>query len=175
MDPHPTIAVTIIERMDAMAQTLYTLEIYILEEAGSEEFAKANPSAVQTIEMQGDQTLHQLHGAVLEAFDRWEDYVELLFDDSPHDRGGVRYGPHSPFGITDPFDAGQPVGDAAKTSVDSLGLEVGQSFDYWFDLWDDCHHEITVLAIGETEPKVKYPRAIACLGHSPPLEERWNG
>ena len=144
-----------------MAETLYTLQVSILEGVGSEEFAPANPPVVTILQIMGDQTLHQLHGGGLQALNRWDDYAELLVDAGPHDRGSVRYGPHSPFGIADPFDAGQPVGEAAETSIASLDLRVGQSFGYWFNLWDRWHHEIKVLAIGEVQPGVKYPRAIA--------------
>lgn len=151
-----------------MAETLYTLQVSILEGVGSEELAPADPPVVPILEILGDQTLYQLHGGVLRALNRWEDYAELLVDEGPHNRSGVRYGPYSPFGIPDPFDAGQPVGEAAETSVASLGLRRGQSFGYWFDLWDGWHHEIKVLAVGEAEPGVKYPRVTACVGNSPP-------
>lgn len=132
-----------------MAETLYTLQVLIPERAVSEEFAQANPSVASTIEVPGGQTLQQLHAGILAAFGRWEDWLELLFDDNPHDCGSIRYGSRSPFEVIDPFDAGEPVGDAAKTSLSALALEVGQSFGYWFDLWDNWHYEIKVMAMRE--------------------------
>ncbi|MEI6499836.1 MAG: hypothetical protein WCP21_02295 [Armatimonadota bacterium] len=159
-----------------MAETLYTLQVSIVEGVGGDELAPADPPVVPVLEILGDQTLHQLHGGVLWALNRWDDYAELLVAEGPHDRGSVRYGPRSRFGIADPFDAGQPVGEAARTSVASLGLRAGQSFGYWFDLWDGWHHEIKVLAVSEAQPGVRYPRAIARVGDSPPqyprVEER---
>lgn len=159
-----------------MAETLYTLQVSILEGVGSEEAAPAKPPAVVNIELLGGQTLHQLHGGVLRAFDRSEDYRdECLPIDGPHNCSNIRYGPHSSFGVVDPFNAGQPVGDASITRLASLGLRAGQSFGYWFDLWDGWHHEIKVLAIGEAQPGVTYPRSIARVGDSPPPESLFAG
>ena len=56
----------------------------------------------------------------------------------------------------------------SKTSIASLGLGVGQSFGYWFDLWDDWHHEIKVVAIGDAEPGVRYPRVVSSVSENPP-------
>jgi len=56
-----------------MAKTLYTLEVILLDGYMTEEFAKANPVISRTIEIRADQTLNQLHRAIFEAFDRWDD------------------------------------------------------------------------------------------------------
>lgn len=160
-----------------MDERVYTLQASILEEAASEESAEASPPDVRTIEILGHQTLHELHGGILQAFDRREDWLASHLDEGPHNSSSIRFGHRSPFGVADPFDAGQPVGDSAKRSIDSLRLEVDQSFGYWFDLWDGWHHEVRVMEIGDAEPGVRYPRASARAGNSPPrypLPEGWD-
>jgi hypothetical protein len=39
-----------------------------------------------------------------------------------------------------------------QTTLDSLGLEVGRSFGYWFDFGDDWWHQINVEAIEDKVP-----------------------
>ena len=152
-----------------MAKTLYTLEVFLFGAPVSEEFAKANPVVCRTIEIRGDQTLQQLHGAIFEAFGRWEEHMyEFHFGDGPRDYSRGRYGIRLPFEMAGFSDDGEPAGDAAKTTIDSLGLDMGQLFFYWFDFGDDWYHRVNVLAIGQTEPKVKYPRVTERVGESPP-------
>lgn len=153
-----------------MAKTLYTLEVYVTDAPVTDAFYEANPVLCRTIEIRGDQTLERLHEAIFAAFDRWEQHMyEFQFGSDPHDPEGDRYGISLPFEITaDPFDTRKPAGDAAETTIDSLGLEVGRSFGYWFDFGDDWYHEINVTAIGEAAPRVGYPRVTAKVGDSPP-------
>ena len=155
-----------------MAKTLYTLEVFILEGLMTEKLVKANPSLVsRTIEILGLQTLEQLHRAIFRAFDRWDDchLYEFQFGTRPHDPNGDRYGIHfpdeRPLG---PFNVATLAGDVAKTSIDSLGLAVGRAFGYRFDFGDEWYHQISVTAIGDAEPEVRYPRVIARVGESPP-------
>jgi hypothetical protein len=152
-----------------MAKTLYTLEVFLYDAPVSEEFAAANPEVGRTIEIRGDQTLERLHTAIFGAFDRWEDHMyEFHFGDGPHDYSRGRYGPPVPLGLAPLFGDDQPPGDSAKTRLDSLGLAVDLSFGYWFDFGDDWYHQIIVAAIGEAEPKVRYPRMTERVGESPP-------
>jgi hypothetical protein len=157
-----------------MARTLYTLEVCIIEGPVSEEFGRANPVVCRTIEIRGDQTLQHLHLAIFDAFGREEEHMcEFQFGTGPHDRSGDRY--VLPMEFNDPFDAdSQATGDLTKTTIDSLGLEVGRSFGYWFDFGDDWYHQINVLAIGQAKPKARYPRVIARVGESPPQYMDWD-
>jgi len=152
-----------------MPNTLYTLQVFILEGPLSEEFAKANPSIVRTMEIRGEQTLGDLHCAIFKAFDRWEEHMyEFHFGDGPHDYSRGRYSCCGPLDMMSDLSDDEPAGDAAETTIDSLGLSVGQSFGYWFDFGDDWYHQINVLAIGQAKPKAKYPRVISHVGDSPP-------
>ncbi len=64
--------------------------------------------------------------------------------------------------------ADKPVGGVVNTTIDVLGLSAGRSFGYWFDFGDDWYHQINVVAVGEAEAEVKYPRVTERVGESPP-------
>ncbi len=76
----------------------------------------------------------------------------------------VPVGLHTKDFMTDEVTAG----DVAKTTLESLGLEVGRAFGYWFDFGDDWRHEIRVEAIESAPPKGRFPKVIVRVGESPP-------
>jgi len=152
-----------------MGKTLYTLEVFLYDAPASEEFAKANPVVSRTIEIRGDQTLQDLHDAIFAAFDRWEEHMyEFHFGTGPHDYSEGRYRRPVPREMADLFGEDTPASNAARTTLDSLGLTEETVFGYWFDFGDDWYHQVNVVAIGEAKPKVKYPRITARVGESPP-------
>ncbi len=152
-----------------MAESVYTLAVYLYDAPASEKFAEANPVVSRTIQIRGTQTLEELHEAIFEAFDRWEEHMyEFHFGPGPRDYSRGRYGIPDPSGLFALVDRDEPTSDAAKTKIDSLGLEVGQSFGYLFDFGDDWYHQIDVVAIGEAEPDVEYPCLTDRIGDSPP-------
>ena len=61
-----------------------------------------------------------------------------------------------------------PAGRVDTTTIESLGLKVGDRFGYWFDFGDDWWHQITVEAIEEKAPTGQYPRVTKKVGESPP-------
>jgi len=152
-----------------MGKRLYTLEVFLFDAPATEEFAKDNPVVSRTIEIRGDQTLADLHDVIFAAFDRWEEHMyEFHFGKGPHDYSEGRYRRPGPFGVDALFEDDTPLGDAAKTKLESLGLTDEHVFGYWFDFGDDWYHQVNVVAIGEAKPKVKYPRITARVGESPP-------
>lgn len=56
-------------------KTLSTLEVFLFDAPVSHEIAEANPVVGRTIEIRGDQTPEDLHRAIFQAFDRWEDHM----------------------------------------------------------------------------------------------------
>ncbi|RKY29220.1 MAG: hypothetical protein DRP79_01020 [Planctomycetota bacterium] len=140
---------------------IYSLEVSLLKGWITEEFARKNKEVSRTIEIRGDQTLHDLHNVIFDAFDRFDEHLyEFQFGEKPRDRGAVRYGrPEVPE---------MDYEDASAAAVGALGLAVGDVFFYWFDFGDDWWHQIKVLAIGEKPRKGKYPRIISRVGESPP-------
>ena len=68
-----------------------------------------------------------------------------------------------------------PAGRGDRTSIESLGLEVGRSFGYWFDFGDDWWHQINVEAIEDEVPGGKFPRLTNRVGEDPPQSNRDDG
>ena len=156
-----------------MAKAVYTLEVTITEGLMFDDFVRDNPVISRTIEIRGDQTLNQLHKAILQAFDRWDDchLHEFHFGKKPRERHARRY--VMPFILDDP-DEEPAAGSVTTTRMGRLDLNVGSVFWYWYDFGDDWYHEIKVLAVGEVEPKAKYPRVVATIGESPPQYRQWD-
>ena len=116
------------------------------------------------IEIRGDQTLEQLHKAIFDAFDRWNDnhLYEFQFGKRAFDPNGPRYG------ILDDSVTDPDYGDAATTKLDDLNLKPERLFGYWFDFGDDWFHQINVERIEQAIPTVTYPRVVKRVGKSPP-------
>lgn len=140
---------------------LYTLLVILVQGPVSEKFA--NKPILRTIEIRGDQTLEQLHNAIFQAYDRFDEHLyEFQFGKRPHDPNGPNYGiPEGPQGKSGPRDA-------RTTKLDDLGLELHRVFGYWFDFGDDWYHQVQVERIEEAIPTVTYPRLIKRQGKSPP-------
>lgn len=123
---------------------VYTLDVLLTEGPITDAFAEKHPEVSRTIQIRGDQTLRDLHGAIFEAFDRYEGHpYEFQFDEGTKVR-------------------------QARTKLDELKLTVGSIFDYLFDFGDEWWHEIKVKAIEEAAPTGEYPRIINKVGECPP-------
>lgn len=152
---------------------LYTLEVFLLSGPIAEKFAKKNPVVSRTIQIRGDQTLEDLHNAIFDAFDRFDHHMyEFQFGEGPMDPKAPRYSLPEAF-EADMGEEDPPAGRVDGTRIDSLGLEVGRSFGYWFDFGDDWWHQIDVDAIEDEVPVGKFPKVTKRVGKSPPqyLEE----
>ncbi len=140
---------------------LYVLSVFLTGGPVSEKFA--NKVVSRTIEIRGDQTLEQLHRALFEAFDRFEEHLyEFQFGKRPFDPKGPNYG------IPDPHERKKGYGDARTTTLDALHLKPERVFGYLFDFGDEWFHQIQVERIEQAIPTVTYPRVIKRLGQSPP-------
>ncbi len=147
---------------------LYTLEVFLLSGPIAEEFARKNPVISRTIQIRGDQTLEDLHQAIFDAFDRTDEHMyEFQFGEGPMDPKGARYVLPGAF-ETAKGEENPPVGRVDRTRIDSLGLEVGRSFGYWFDFGDDWWHQINVEAVEDEVPIGKFPSVRKRVGKSPP-------
>jgi hypothetical protein len=141
---------------------LYTLEIYLISGPVSEKFIEQNPVVSRTIDIRGDQTFEDLHNAIFEAFDREEEhmYEFQIGGKGPQDPKAKRY-------VSDPYDE-KAAGHVAQTRIDSVGLQAGQVFGYWFDYGDDWWHQIDVLALKDGNETGGYPKVTKRIGDSPP-------
>jgi len=150
---------------------LYTLEVFLLSGPIKEKFAKKNPTISRTIQIRGDQTLEDLHHAIFDAFDRFDEHMyEFQFGKGPMDPKARRYVLPNAFEM-DLGDGKRPAGRVDQTTLDSLCLEVDRSFGYLFDFGDDWWHQIDVTAIEEKVPPDKYPKVTKKIGKSPPQYE----
>lgn len=145
---------------------VYTLEVSLLRGPITQKFFKKNKSVVRTIQIRGDQTLQDLHEAIFDAFDRYDEHMyEFQMGKGPMDPEGPRY--VLPMAAEEDFGP-EILGTVDKTTIDSMGLEVGRQFGYWFDFGDDWHHQIGVEQIEEGPGEGEYPRLVKRIGESPP-------
>ncbi len=149
-------------------ERLYTLEVFLIGGPVSEKFAKKNPVVSRTIQLRGDHNLEDLHRAIFDAFGRWEEHLyEFQFGKGPMDPKARRYV------LPDAFEdeGGEnnpPAGRVDATTIESLGLKVGDPFGYWFDFGDDWWHQINVEAVEDKVPAGKFPKVTKQVGKSPP-------
>lgn len=143
----------------------YTLEVSLLSGPITAGFARKNPVVSRTVQIRGDQTLEELHYAIFNAFDRWDDHLyEFNFGKGPQDPEAPRYVQAMAF---DPGEA-RVAGGVEETTIASLNLKIGRSFGYWFDFGDDWWHQINVQAIDDTFPAGKLPKVTKRIGKSQP-------
>lgn len=149
-----------------MSNTVYTIKVRILSGPRTPSFRRANRTVSRTIEVLSDQTLADLAVEIFYAFNREDDehLSEFQFGRKAHDRNATCY-------VADPEDGGLLMGE---TSLDSLRLDKGSVFWYWFDFGDDWYHELKVTKVGEREEDVTYPRETHRVGASPPQYPDWD-
>lgn len=74
-----------------------------------------------------------------------------------------------PMGRDDAIDR-----DVRTTTIESLALEVGQTFMYLFDYGDEWRFNIRVHAIDEAaNAETEYPRIVESVGEAPPQYPDW--
>lgn len=57
--------------------------------------------------------------------------------------------------------------NAARTRLDTLGLRVGQQFEYLFDFGDSWWHEVKVERVEPVVSGRRYPEIVEKQGRSP--------
>jgi hypothetical protein len=112
------------------------------------------------IEMRGDQTLHDLHEAIQDAFDWDDDHLYAFF------LSGKAWDQQTAY--ESPFGEGER--SAAKYRLEHLSLQPGQQIAYIIDFGDELQHQIKLEAIipGGAQPGVEYPQITERHGDAPP-------
>jgi hypothetical protein len=127
------------------------------------------------IALRGNQTLDDLHEAIYDAFDRYDEHLYSFYFPRPGVkkfsmsaiRNALEYA--CPFTCEDEGPFGDPdMSNAAKTKLISLKLQPKQVFYYLFDFGDEWWHEIAVEKVDAAEEKGEYPRVLESRGASPP-------
>jgi hypothetical protein len=133
-------------------------------------------SCWRRIAIRGEQTLDDLHEAIYDAFDRYDEHLYSFYFPRPGTKGRARLRDAAeficPYSFEDPGSlADETVGNAAETTLASLRLTPQQEFLYLFDFGDEWWHEITVEATDGVAGKGTYPRVLESRGKSPPQYE----
>ena len=118
------------------------------------------PEVWRRIEMTGDQTLHDLHNTIQNAFNWDDDHPYAFFlSGKPWDQASAY---ESPF-----IGEGR---SAAAHRLEHLPLKAGKQFLYIFDFGDELRHEIKLEAIqpNQRQPGANYPRITEQHGEAPP-------
>lgn len=131
-----------------------SVEVYVFKVS-----LKESPEVWRKIEVKGSQTLHRLHEAIFQAYERYDEHLYAFFlSNKPWDSS-------SEYGIPDPESSAK---NAKRARIDSLGLQVRKRFLYLFDFGDEWWHSIELLGIKEEEPRGRYPRIVGSQGEAPP-------
>ena len=122
----------------------------------------------RTIQIRGDQTLEDLHHAIFEAFDRFDEhFYEFQFGKGPNDPKGKRYvlpqsskqdgqaADHRRRRDADDHRLPGAEGRTSPSATGSTSATTGGTRSTW-------------LAIDDKVPKGKYPKVIKRVGKSPP-------
>lgn len=157
-------------RKATTSSRIYTLDVQLVDGPFFEEPPEQDIS--RQIAMRGHQTLHDLHRAIFDAFERWEEHLyEFNLGAGPADRSQIYF-------FTGGWEADDDSGDPQATTLDELDLEVGRRFGYTFDMGDDWQHIIEVTAVTEGKGKGRYPRVVKKVGEAPPQypedDEDWD-
>lgn len=153
-----------------MKKRIYVLEVSITEGLMEEEFADNNPIISRTIEIEGHNTLEQLHKVIFKAFDREEEHLyEFQLDSNAQD-------PDRRFILEElEEEEDEDCGFVEHTILNELHLEEGDSFGYLFDYGDLWLHQIDVKAINQADERddIRYPRIVKRVGKSPLQYAEW--
>jgi hypothetical protein len=124
------------------------------------------------IALRGDNTLDDLHEMIYSSFDRYDDHLYSFY----FPKYKVSRNPFSlpPKEYTSPHayaEKGKFAHDicknAAKTRIDQLHLELGETFEYLFDFGDMWWHTIKLKNIENIISNEKLPRIVEKHGESP--------
>ncbi len=143
-----------------LAKRVYTLDITLTDGPLGPPSTKKGVS--RRIAILGSQTLHDLHLAIFEAFERWEPHLYAFhLGVEPDDRSQMYCY------TADMAEADEGAGDPTITPLGTLALEVGRSFRYVFDMGDSWEHHIHVCAVAERRTRKSYPCVIKKVGKAP--------
>ena len=113
---------------------------------------KHDKRTYRIIEMKGNQTLHDLHSAIFNAFDFEEMHLYSFF------MSGKSWDNESEYCLPNPEMRSAKSSKNAK--VQDLELKPKQKFLYLFDYGDEWEFEIEFLENSKIEKNIKYPKII---------------
>ncbi|MBT3274210.1 MAG: hypothetical protein HN368_13725 [Spirochaetales bacterium] len=142
---------------------VYRMEVR-LESLGPRRF---DSTISRTIEIEGTDSLYDLHMEIQEGFDWDNDHLFSFFFsnriwDKENEYSANPLGEHMPSSFG---DISKP---ASETEIGDLLLQKGSDFKYLFDYGDEIVHGIEVVEIFENEePDAIFPKLIQSVGEAP--------
>lgn len=136
------------------------------------------PKLYRIIEVSENCTFDDLHDAIFQAFDRFDEHLYSFFI-TRKDIKDIRSIYDAPE-IAHPMSLGDIIGfekmkkSTAKTRIGDADLNEKDVFHYLFDFGDDWWHRIKVQNINETKSNKKYLKIIKSVGESPPQYPDYN-
>lgn len=130
------------------------------------------PKLYRIIEISEDCTFDNLHDAIFQAFDRFDEHLYSFFItrkdtkniQSIYDAPEITH----PMSVEDIMGFGKMKKSTAKTRIGDADLNEKDVFHYLFDFGDDWWHRIKVQNISETKSNKKHLKLIKSVGESPP-------
>lgn len=152
-----------IEKILAEKPRVYGLEVR-LESLGPRRF---DSTISRTIEIEGTDSLYDLHLEIQKSFDWDNDHLFSFFMsnriwDKQNEYSANPLGEHMPSSFG---DISKPAGE---TEIGDLSLKKGSAFKYLFDYGDEIVHNIAVVEIYRNEdPDAVFPKLIQSIGEAP--------
>lgn len=134
------------------ALATYTFKVTYLEK----------PEVWRTIEITGDQTLDDLHYAILRAVNFDADHLYSFFMSGEAWDDTTEY--------ASPHGEGR---SAARVKIRDLGLRMKQRFLYLYDYGDEHRFDVQLVAFNPDAPRGDYPRIIERHGRAPRQYREW--
>lgn len=117
-----------------------------------------NKRVWRTIEVRGNQTLHDLHLEIQAAFGWDDDHLYSFFlSGKAWDQDTEYAAPQA--------DEGRM---AHRVKIGALGLTPKQRFLYLFDYGDELRHDVRLVSVGPAATGRRYPRIVESHGEAPP-------
>lgn len=123
---------------------------------------RPEPSVWFVIEMRADQTLHDLHHAILDAADFDEDHLYSFYMSGQAWDEAAEY------------SRGHDVRHSSNEKIGSLPLRMKQRFLYLYDYGDQHEFDVQIIATNAETPRGRYPRLVERHGVMPPQYPDWD-
>ncbi len=136
--------------------------------------AQVRVGCYRHIRIGGQDTLYDLHEAILEAFDFIDDHAHAFFmNNRPWDQSAAYYCPE----IAEDEDEDEFLGETDDVTLDELGLAVGSRFMYIFDFGHEWRFALRVLKVlpeATDEASVTRSFGAAPVQYGDDEEEDWD-
>jgi len=114
------------------------------------------------IEMRADQTLHDLHHAILDAADFDEDHLYSFYMSGQAWDEATEY------------SRGPDARHSSNERISNSPLRMKQRFLYLYDYGDQHEFDVQIIATSAETPRGRYPKVVERHGKMPPQYPDWD-